>query len=135
MFTMELINNMDPILTGLLGTLIGGFIGNRLALGRDKRTEYNSVARPLKKKLLKHCDCLRSERYHLIISDSDIEPLRSHISEIEYKKLESAFEAYQFQRTEHFSADVRYGDTKANKEQYELLAKAVLDMDSLIKIK
>jgi hypothetical protein len=132
---MELINNMDPILTGLLGTLIGGFIGNRLALGRDKRVEYNSVARPLKQKLLKHYDCLKSESYNLIISANDIEYLRSHISEVKYKKLVSAFEAYEFQGEEHFRTDIRSGNIQANKEQYELLAKTVLDMNLLIKIK
>ena len=34
-------------MTGLLGTLIGLFLGNRLALGRDKRKEFNDIAAPL----------------------------------------------------------------------------------------
>lgn len=36
---------------GLLGTLLGGLIGHRLALGRDRRIEYNEQARPLLKML------------------------------------------------------------------------------------
>jgi hypothetical protein len=134
MFTSELIKNMDAILMGLLGTLIGGFIGNRLALGRDKRVEYNSVTRPLKQKLLKHYDRLRIERYHLLISDDDIEPLRSYISEVDYKSLVSAFDIYNAQRLKHFCVN-RYGDIEASKEQYELLAKTVLDMSSLVTVK
>ena len=38
---------MLPLLTGILGTLIGLFLGNRLALGRDKRKEFNNIAAPL----------------------------------------------------------------------------------------
>jgi hypothetical protein len=38
---------MLATLTGLLGTLVGLFFGNRLALGREKRKEFNEVALPI----------------------------------------------------------------------------------------
>ena len=31
----------------VVGILVGGFIGHRLALGRDKRREFNELARPV----------------------------------------------------------------------------------------
>lgn len=32
------------MLSGLLGILVGGFIGNKFALGRDKRREFNDIS-------------------------------------------------------------------------------------------
>src|SRR5208337_1488032 len=37
--------------SGILGIFVGGFIGNRLALGRDKRKEFNEISDDLFKRL------------------------------------------------------------------------------------
>lgn len=35
---------ITELLSGILGIFVGGFIGNRLALGRDKRKEFNEIS-------------------------------------------------------------------------------------------
>lgn len=40
--------------------LVGGFIGNRLALGRDRRSDFNEVANPLFESLEKQRLCAES---------------------------------------------------------------------------
>lgn len=40
----------------ILGILIGGFVAHRLALGRDKRREFNDLARPV------YVDLLQAQR-------------------------------------------------------------------------
>ncbi|WP_217533003.1 hypothetical protein [Vibrio metschnikovii] len=44
---------MTSVLTGLLGTLIGLFLGNRFALGRDRRKEFNEISAPIYENLEK----------------------------------------------------------------------------------
>lgn len=53
---------MTSILTGLLGTLIGLFLGNRFALGRDRRKEFNEIVSPL-------FDNLEKQRLTLVNGD------------------------------------------------------------------
>lgn len=49
------------ILIGILLFLCGLFFGNRLALGRDKRKEFNEVATPIYEKLREQERILREE--------------------------------------------------------------------------
>jgi len=53
MITFE---NALPFIT----LLVGGFIGNRLALGRDRRADFNEVANPLFEALEKQRLCAES---------------------------------------------------------------------------
>ena len=46
-------NWIEPVLYNLLCALIGFFIGNRLAIGRDKRREFNSLIDPIRHNLLR----------------------------------------------------------------------------------
>jgi hypothetical protein len=73
------INYLIPFLT----LLLGGLIGNRFALGRDKRKEHNSVIRPLKQKVLEYIDSLKSSK-HQSLTESDIKVLRGIVSEKKY---------------------------------------------------
>jgi len=85
---------MEAIISGILGVLIGGFIGHRLALGRDKRTEYNSVIRPLKQKLLKHIDALKEHQTNFNISHDDILSIRCWVTDKEFSSISLAYKDY-----------------------------------------
>ena len=83
------INYVIPFLT----LILGGLIGHRLALGRDKRKEHNVVVLPLKQKVLAYIDLLK-ESQHLGFSENEIKTLRGIISERKYdlvKKLYNEF--------------------------------------------
>lgn len=78
-----------PFLTLLLGV----FLGNRLALGLDKRKEHNAVVLPLKQKVLAYIDLLKKSE-HSSFSENEITTLRGIVSERKYdeiKKLHHEF--------------------------------------------
>ena len=75
---------MDPLLTGIAGILIGGLLGHRLALGRDKRKEYNEVVRPIKQKLLVQMDVFNKGEIGVIFQYNEISILRTFISSRKY---------------------------------------------------
>ena len=43
---------MSELLSGIMGLLLGALIGHRLALGRDKRKEFNQVVAPIYERLI-----------------------------------------------------------------------------------
>jgi len=47
---------METVLLNLLTFFAGLFLGNRLALGRDKRKEFNEAAMPIRSWLLKEAE-------------------------------------------------------------------------------
>lgn len=42
---------LSELAAGIAGILIGGLVGNRLAIGRDRRKEYNEIADALHERL------------------------------------------------------------------------------------
>jgi hypothetical protein len=90
------INYVIPFLT----LLLGGLIGNRLALGRDKRKEYNDAVYPLREKLIHQIDDLSNQRYVSGINDKEIIKLVSVLGEKETKKISPIYERYSRYRLE-----------------------------------
>ena len=43
----------DVALIGLIGVFIGGIAGNRLAIGRDRRREFNALIDPIRSDLIR----------------------------------------------------------------------------------
>ena len=88
---------MDPILSGILGVLVGGFIGHRFALGRDKRKEFNDCIFPLREKLLHQIDRL-SDRLDVYddygIDDKEITKLIAVLGESKTKQIYVAHKEY-----------------------------------------
>ena len=85
---------MEVLISGIFGVLIGGFIGHRLALGRDKRREYNSAVRPLKQNILEHIDSLNNGGSHLYIKDEYISQVRCWIPEKQFTSIKIAYKKY-----------------------------------------
>jgi hypothetical protein len=79
-------NFVVPFLT----LLLGGFIGNRLALGRDKRKEHNEVVLPLKQTVLTYIDELKQSG-HLNFNESEIKTLRGIVSERKYNQVKDLY--------------------------------------------
>lgn len=50
---------ISELLFGLLGIFVGGFLGNRFALGRDKRKEFNEISDSLFKRLEQQREIIR----------------------------------------------------------------------------
>ena len=73
--------------TPFLTLLIGMLIGNILAIGRDKRKEYNEVVIPLKNKILKHIDSFDSKPDCDGLNKCDIETIRLCVAESLYRKI------------------------------------------------
>jgi hypothetical protein len=80
------LNFVVPFLT----LLLGGVLGNRFALGRDKRKEHNAVVLPLKQKVLAYIDELKKSR-HLNFNESEIRTLRGIVSEREYNQVKDLY--------------------------------------------
>jgi hypothetical protein len=83
---MAEVNFVVPLLT----LLLGGLIGNRLALGRDKRKEYNAVVLSIKQKVLAYIDELKQSK-HLNFNESEIKTLRAVVSERKYNQVKSLY--------------------------------------------
>jgi len=58
-FVTEILG-VNELLSGAVGGVAGGFFAHWLALGRDKRREYNEAVEPLLLTLLRNEDALRS---------------------------------------------------------------------------
>jgi hypothetical protein len=93
-FLLEIFGN--PIITGLLGVLIGTLFGHKLSLGRDKRKEYNQAIGVLRVKSLKHLDSIANDKIGTILVNRDeIISLKAVIGHKLSKNIESAFTRYE----------------------------------------
>lgn len=85
---------MYPILSGILGVLIGGFVGHRFALGRDKRKEFNDCISPLREKLIHQMAKLSSQGYEHGIVDNEITKLEAVLGKAKTKQISLAYKKY-----------------------------------------
>ena len=86
---------MSELLSGILGLLLGGLIGHRLALGRDKRKEFNSADAPIYERLIQAEEQAQNGHVWAKWNDADISRLKPHLKERERKKLDSLIENYR----------------------------------------
>lgn len=95
---MEAIRIMLAIFTGLLGTLVGLLLGNRLALGREKRKEFNEVALPIFESLEKQRISAKNGYFPSTANsfgESSFVLLKQHMSRSRVKLLDSAVKTYE----------------------------------------
>ena len=86
---------MSELLSGILGLLLGGLIGHRLALGRDKRMEFNQVAAPICERLIQAKEQALNGHVWATWNEADISRLKPHLTRRERRKLESLIENYR----------------------------------------
>lgn len=82
-------------ITGLLGTLIGLFLGNRLALDRDKRKEFNASVAPLRAALISADAAISNVEPSLKITEKQIIALQATIETRRLKKIINAYNCYK----------------------------------------
>ena len=100
---------MLSILTGLLGVLIGLFLGNRLALGRDKRKEFNEIANPL-------FENLENQRLTILL-DRNYPPQANGLTEKSFIMLKRKLSKYKHKSFD--KAVKNYEESKHNCGSYD----------------
>lgn len=82
--------------SGLITFALGLFFGNKYALGRDKRKEFNDIAVPLRGSLLKQIDSIKSGGYiDPKIGRDKILHLADMLSKRKAIKLVEAYDSYR----------------------------------------
>lgn len=86
---------MSELLAGLLGVLIGAFLGHRFSLGRDKRREYNKAISPFLEYLYQIEG--QAEKGHIWseINEPDLLKLKIVLPKRKVKKLDKLISDYQ----------------------------------------
>ncbi|MCK8077580.1 hypothetical protein MSG34_15540 [Vibrio sp. 1CM2L] len=87
---------MNPIATGLLGVLVGAIIGHWLALGRDKRKEYNDRAEKIRRSLMIEKSALEGEGIGSSkVSDADMLDLKVILGSSKAVRLDKVHSEYK----------------------------------------
>ncbi|WP_458991074.1 hypothetical protein [Photobacterium damselae] len=109
---------LSEILSGLIGVLVGALIGNRLALGRDKRKEYNLIVIPVREVLIKQLSMLNDGNFQHGLNESDIEKLQARSSNSEFKRIKKIYKTYDYYRSNSGTHD-SYGNFTKDDEYFK----------------
>ncbi|MBP2699729.1 hypothetical protein [Photobacterium lucens] len=109
---------LSEILSGLIGVLVGALIGNRLALSRDKRKEYNLLVIPVREVLIKQLSILNDGNFQHGLNESDIEKLQARSSNSEFKRIKKIYNTYDHYRSNSGTHDL-YGNFTKNDEYFK----------------
>lgn len=126
---------MTELLSGILGLLIGGLIGHRLALGRDKRLEFNEAAAPLQEALIQTEDRARQGFAWKAWSDKDVSRLKPYLSDRERDKLDELIQKYQDAWGNAHIQDQSFGDMKPVPEKYPELIKSLVNLRAHVQLR
>lgn len=86
---------MDPILSGMLGVLVGAIIGHWLSLGRDKRKEFNQATEIMRKTANIQLDSMKDNHIGLQrVTEDEFQTLRAIVGQKRSAKIEVAFKFY-----------------------------------------
>ncbi|MGL6260808.1 hypothetical protein [Vibrio sp. WXL210] len=113
---------MSHVLVGILGVLIGAFLGHRFALGRDQRKEYNALVMPVREILLKQLRVLKAGDYEHGINESHMICLQAGMSNSKFRRLEKIYTNYSDCRSKAGDTDMYHQFTK-NEEYFDRFIK------------
>ncbi|WP_102795131.1 hypothetical protein [Bowmanella denitrificans] len=88
---------LSELAAGIVGILIGGLVGNRLAIGRDRRKEYNEIADALHERLENQALTAQKGQFPNdanSLDNASFIPLRRKLSNRQNRKLDAAIEDY-----------------------------------------
>ncbi|HHI5024091.1 TPA: hypothetical protein ACP5VK_003158 [Vibrio parahaemolyticus] len=117
--------------SSFVGMLVGGLIGHRLTLWRDKRKEYNEVVIILKDKI----DTAKGYSNSPVSLDSEIKTARHYIKSRTLRSLKEKYAEYNRLFAEAPKRSTWYGDIEIDDARKEAIVKVLEDMDKLLKLK
>lgn len=107
---------------GGLSFLAGLFLGHRLAIGRDKRREFNDAALPIREWLLKEIESVGWRRP----SEIEIDTFEACLSAWQRRRFVAALQAYRSEFTAQTRQDGSGGLYFENEEPIKQLARSCL---------
>lgn len=105
---LEFIRGIDPILQNSLTFLVGLIVGNRIAIVRDKRQEFNAAIAPVRARLL--VDRKRPTTQDKRPTDVEIDLIERHLWPLARRNFRLALRQYEECRKEQRRSNTR-GET------------------------
>lgn len=123
---------LSELAAGIVGILIGGLVGNRLALGRDQRKEFNEIADALHERLENQALIAQNGQFPNDangLDNASFIPLRRKLSNRQNRKLDAAIENYSSakQQCGYFEAGIYH----FNKS--DILIAAIRELQTFVK--
>tara|TARA_R110000850_G_scaffold238009_1_gene362680 strand:+ start:261 stop:644 length:384 start_codon:yes stop_codon:yes gene_type:complete len=126
---------LSELLSVIFGLLVGGFLGHRLALGRDRRKEFNQVAAPINERLIQAEEQAQNGYVWAKWDDADISRLKPHMTRRQRRKLESLIENYhEAIRLAHTEGNVPYKAPEPIKDEFDRVVNALKELQKLLKL-
>lgn len=117
--------------SSFVGMLVGGLIGHRLALGRDKRKEYNEAVIVLKDRI----DTAKEHCKTQVSLEGDIKKARHYISSRTLRLLREKYAEYNRLFAEAPIRGTWQNDIEIDDARQVAIVKVLEDMDKLLKLK
>ncbi|MBX3652757.1 MAG: hypothetical protein KF686_01130 [Ramlibacter sp.] len=115
---LDLIRGIDPLLFNALAFLVGLIAGHWIALGRDKRQEFNAAVKPIREGII-NADRMPSE--------TEIDYIAQYMSIFKRRSLRNAINRCDKKREEQTAHDPLYGSiVYKDYEGFRKTAKEVL---------
>lgn len=123
---------LSELAAGIVGVLIGGIVGNRLAIGRDRRREYNEIADALHERLEHQALIAQKDQFPNDangVDETSFISLRRRLSGRKNRALDVAIEEYSAAKKEcgYFEEGIYHFNDP------ETLIKAIRQLQSFVK--
>ena len=127
---LEVIGEANLILLNSLSFLVGIFIGNRVAIGRDKRKEFNDAVTPVRAQLISMRD--NPTPYHSILSGAEIDFIQHYMLPLRRWRFGNAIKRHARQRDEQMR---QYADGQAFFEDGAAIARSAAEILGHLKLR